>query len=584
MTDPRALPRIDYLRDLASRLKACGHGARGELLDAAQQQLGYATRQAVYAALQREVGWTSGRKPRADRGASAIDAEAVKKVAGMLHVATRDNNKALMSFETAIEVAAANAILSKPVAPSTIARRMRQEGVHPKQLKARAPSQEMRSLHPNHVWQIDASICVLYYLPGGRVRSMDAHKFNERKPANAALVIKERVLRYVATDHTSGTIFVRYYNAAGESAELVFDFLLWCFALQAERVAHGVPKMIVWDAGAANMAHTVQAMLRGLGVAHWAHRPGNSQAKGSVERAQDIVERNFEGLLRLSDQIQTIDDLDRRAVTWSAAFNGARKHSRHGQTRNAVWLTITAEQLRLCPPVDVCRQLLTSKPIERVVDQHLTISVAGETYDLRDLPGVHTGLKIEIVKNPFRAPNIWILQDTGADAKYLEFAPLPRDQYGFVTTAAVFGESFKSKPEADADKKRGDINQDAYGVRDQRDVSAVRAKGKVAFDGKIDPFKHIDQAAAELPTFIPKRGSELHVPMQVDVEAKPLTHFEALRALRALLGRSIEPHEAELVQTLHPAGVPESELTALVDRITGKSATTATPPRLRIVS
>ena len=47
---------------------------------------------------------------------------------------------------------------------STIIRALRTFRLHPDQLLAPAPAVELRSLHPNHVWQIDASLCVLYYL------------------------------------------------------------------------------------------------------------------------------------------------------------------------------------------------------------------------------------------------------------------------------------------------------------------------------------------------------------------------------------------------------------------------------------
>ena len=44
----------------------------------------------------------------------------------------------------------------------------------------------LQSLHPNHVWLIDASLCVLYYLQAEGKRSglqvMDADKFYKNKP------------------------------------------------------------------------------------------------------------------------------------------------------------------------------------------------------------------------------------------------------------------------------------------------------------------------------------------------------------------------------------------------------------------
>jgi hypothetical protein len=51
-----------------------------------------------------------------------------------------------------------------PLSASAIIRALRQYRLHPDQLRAPAPAVQLASRHPNHVWQLDASICVLYYL------------------------------------------------------------------------------------------------------------------------------------------------------------------------------------------------------------------------------------------------------------------------------------------------------------------------------------------------------------------------------------------------------------------------------------
>ncbi|MCH3857668.1 hypothetical protein LZB78_09785, partial [Campylobacter jejuni] len=78
--------------------------------------------------------------------------------------------------EAAVEVLRANNMIEalrinpatgevSPLSISTIRKALRNYRLHPEQMLAPAPAMSLRSLHPNHVWQIDASRCVLFYLP-----------------------------------------------------------------------------------------------------------------------------------------------------------------------------------------------------------------------------------------------------------------------------------------------------------------------------------------------------------------------------------------------------------------------------------
>ncbi|MFM2520608.1 integrase, partial [Escherichia coli] len=95
-----------------------------------------------------------------------------------------------------------------PLSEDAISRALRNYGLHPEQLDAPAPHTEVASLHPNHVWQIDASLCTLYYLSNGHkgLQVMDSAKFYKNKPANLARIASDRVWSYEITDHASGWI------------------------------------------------------------------------------------------------------------------------------------------------------------------------------------------------------------------------------------------------------------------------------------------------------------------------------------------------------------------------------------------
>jgi hypothetical protein len=102
-----------------------------------------------------------------------------------------------------------------PLSASAIIRALRQYRLHPDQLRAPAPAVQLASRHPNHVWQLDASICVLYYLKNPAkgvkgdtgLRIMDEKEFNKNKPANVAKVVNDRVWSFEGTDHTTGWIY-----------------------------------------------------------------------------------------------------------------------------------------------------------------------------------------------------------------------------------------------------------------------------------------------------------------------------------------------------------------------------------------
>jgi len=151
--------------------------------------------------------------------------------------------------------------------------------------------------------------------------------------------------------------------------------------------------------------------------------------------------------------------------------------------------------------------------------------------------------------------------------------------------APVFGERYAAQADTDVDTARKDANELAYGERDTLDAVAKKTKGAIAFDGEIDPFADVREKAAQTPTYMQRRGTELHVPNPAYVEMKPLDQVEALFELRARLGRSLDRREAEAVLVWFPDGVPHEELDALVARIeqlpaAGASPAFQEPPRL----
>ena len=172
----------------------------------------------------------------------------------------------------------------------------------------------LRSLHPNHVWQIDASRCVLFYLPRASkgdsgLRIMDHTDFYKNKPANVIKVINESLWRYVVTDHTSGWNYSTYVTG-GENATNLVDVLIDAMHRREGEAMFGVPLMVMLDPGSANTSAIFKNLCKALRIHVQINKPKNPRAKGQVEKGQDITERDFESTLRLlpSDKVDSLED------------------------------------------------------------------------------------------------------------------------------------------------------------------------------------------------------------------------------------------------------------------------------------
>ena len=208
MTNPN-LAEIDYLRQIAAELTEAGHGKRGPIIKRACEYLTVSNAE-LYRRLAK-VGFTSGRKTRSDKGNTIVSLEAAELVGGMVINAASKTGKKRMSIKLALEVAQDSG-KAPGVSAATISRIMKQNMCHPAQLAMPTAHTRQRSLHPNHVWQIDASVCVVFYLNHkAGLHVMDEREFYKNKPANLKKIEKDRVIRYVLTDHTSGSIYHEYF-------------------------------------------------------------------------------------------------------------------------------------------------------------------------------------------------------------------------------------------------------------------------------------------------------------------------------------------------------------------------------------
>ncbi|WP_396234757.1 transposase [Acinetobacter baumannii] len=569
----------DYLREVAAKLQAAGHGQKGEIIATACKYLDV-SRPQLYRDLE-TVGFKSERKQRSDKGKTVVPTEVAEMIGGMVHVATRANGKKTLPITTALDMLVADGKAPR-VSAGTIARVMKQNMCHPKQLATPSAHTQQKSLHPNHVWQVDASVCVLFYLPKGGMQVMDEKKFYKNKPANVKKIENDRVIRYVMTDHFSGSIYVEYVTGSESSENLIEVFLNGIQKRSAQEPLHGVPNILYADKGCANTSGLFKNLLERLDVTFIPHATGNSQAKGQVENGNNIVETQFEGRLRFM-QINNIQELNAHVASWRSYWNETKVHSRTKRTRNAVWLTIKPEQLRIAPPMELCRELISTVPVERTVKANLTVSHAiqgygSQDYDVRHVEGVYPKAKLQIVVNPYRAPCIDVLtKDQYGNDVIFTCEPMQVDWVGFGNDAAIIGEEIKAMPQSKIDENRKRILKKAYDADTLEQVDKAIAKKKPAYEGQLNAMA--DVKAVEVPTYINRAGEQMHTEISRR-QVAPVNLIQAAKQIRGLVGDLWTPECMAALKKSYPNGeVPQDVIPEIAEGI--KAATQK--PKLRVV-
>lgn len=579
----------EHIKGVAVRLESAAHGEQTALIKAEADFLGIKP-QTLYRRLQKMTGWSSGRKARADKGVTSQNLEAAKFVAAIQKTSIRKNGKVTMHVPTAASIAHANGH-DISVSPSRLGRILKERRLDVgTQARAKAFTR-MRSLYPNHVHQVDPSLCLIYYMKGHQYIIRD-DQFYKNKLENVAK-IKLKVWRYVLFDHCSSSLIPWYVEARGESQANLFEFLMFAWGRQPGRPNHGVPEILMMDKGSANGAHAIKNLCRHLGVKVESHLPGNARAKGGVEGGNNLVETHFECRLK-AEPVDTVEQLNAAALAWANAWNAdlipmldCRLH-RKGVTpvaRTDIWLDITAAQLRFLPAVETCRALLEGKTATRKVNglqitfKHPQAEFT-QAYDLSGCDGVCDGDMVEISPLLYGRCAV-IVKVSRFDGEPVEYVrePIEVDARGFPVEAPVWGEGYQSKPDTDSDVRAKELDRIAYPDRDLKQITRAKDKNEVPFGGTVDAFSHLQKI--DMPAYLAKRGTDLNVPNRIEVEIKPLNHIQVAMKLSDIFGRPPTSIENTQLREWYPDGVLEELLQAVADRLEGKALEQA--PRLAIV-
>ncbi len=564
---------------------AAGHGQKALVVSEACAALGGCSAHTFHKLARRLVG--RGRKKRADAGAIALSRDEAQMISAYMLASFRRNGKQLCSVKDALKELRANgAIRAERVTPdgeilglseSAISNALRAYHLHPEQLNQPTPHTHLSSPCPNHCWQMDASVCVLYYLPksGAMIREMKESEFYTGKLENFEKIKGLMVIRYLITDHRSGMFRLRY-TVGAESGDNACEHLIQCMQKPADArgMLYGVPRFLMVDPGSAQTGRKFRRLCRRLGIELIINKAGNARAKGQVEKGHDQVETGFEHALRLlAHELRGLDDLNRLADLWQRHFNTLEIHSRHGKPRWDVWALITPTQLVLPPSVERCQDLATKDPESRKVNGDMAVSWANEFYSVRHVPGAAQGQDVMVCQNPWR-DNELVLVREDADGREIQF-PLPhmaRDEAGqFIGEfAAVIGENYTRPADTVLDTNRKEVQRLIANTSSQKEAEKRLANSSFVplAQFAIDPLK--TERETELPAVLERAATQLEIDGE-RIEA-PISLIDILLLAREALGRRVTPDEYEFLSRRFANGGTPDQVQRVLAQFGGSDA------------
>lgn len=579
MSRPREMSAsyITQLVAVADEVSLAAHGSKEAVYQRACELLGVS--RATLLAHIKKVSLAKPRKRRKDAGEVELPYAEAFLISAYCMRGYRQNQKKITHIKEAINVLRENnEILGGVVdtetgeirllSDSAIGSGLRAYTLHPDQLRSPTPHRPLKSRGPNDVWEVDASVCVIYYLPdgGAELVELDAAVHYKNKPENLKAIEQFRVIRYVLSDHASGVIRYRYYPHA-ESGEHTVAFLAWAMAPKGGNDPfQGAPFKVMVDPGA-TAGGLVRRFCAKMDITLIVNKAHNPRAKGQVEKANHQVETSFEQTLRyLKPRPANFDALNELAQTYQLWWNHCKVHSRTQQGRFAVWLTITEVQLRTTPSAEILLSLATHEPEKRQVQGDLTVAFKNRRWNVQDVPGAIVKGDVFIHWHPFIPETAMaVVFDEDGIEQHIALAEIKKGEYGYAEHGAYIGEDYKAMPDTLADTNRKAVLKLAAGTETLKEAEKKSAKKDfVPFDGRIDPLK---ASKAPLPSFLPKQGQALEVTApEVQLLRKNPTQMALW--MRGRLGDDYTPAVLTVLTQRFPEGATEPELEQVLAEMT----------------
>lgn len=563
------------LAGFAARLETAIHGGCSPIMAEASTALGVSV-QTVHRWL-REHRHT-GRKQRSDAGQLALSREEAVVVSAYLMDGPRANGKQIITLVDAVKALRKNQLIRAeridtatgeiiPLSETSIARALRHYHLHPEQLRRPTPHQPLSSPHPNWCWQVDASVCVVYYLPdgGAAICELKDEVHYKNKPENLKAIEQFRVIRYVGTDHCSGVLRARYYPHSESGANTV-RFIAWMMAPKGNPADpfHGAPKFLMVDPGATSSG-MVKRFCERLDVELIVNKPGNPRAKGQVEQGNNLWETRFESGLRfVRHKVRDFASLNALAETYQLHMNATAVHSRTKKPRFAKWLEIMPDQLRTTAPEAALLALATEAAETPKVRGDLTVGFKGRIWNARTVPGVAIGKKIEVHWYPFLADTAMAVVKEDGREIHVPLDEVTKDEHGFPSTAATIGVEFKAPPETISVTHGKEVARFSAGTTTLAETEKARkAKDYLPFGGAMNPF--LEAETAPKVTYLPRAGTALDTVVLM-TSSRVLSATRAGMVLRDRMGDEWRAEYFEFLQMRYPEGISEDALQRLEDQ------------------
>jgi hypothetical protein len=551
-------------RNWVDRMDAASTPAARREVTAEMCRLFGITERAAYRRL-RDAGWESGRARRRDAGTTAAAEPVLLALAEMERRCIRKNGKATLPLNVARSILEERGV-TIPVGDGRLRELLRARHLSVKDMKAPAPYQPMRTEYPNQVHCADPSVALFYYPPGGKQKIIgddENYKNKDFYAAKGGGKEKPKCWRYVLTDHYSGMICARYYITCGETAVNMYDFLLYAWGMKENPayIFHGVPELLIWDCGSANIAKATANALKAFGVETKPHLPGNPRGKGQVENANNLVECHFESRLRF-EPVKTLEELNDAVERWCAAWNANTiagldtRLKRSGQiigNRAMLWNRIKPGQLRELPDKEACRQVFANGIQERKVAGDLTVSIVhpkvgrSAKYSVRGLAGIVAGMTVSL--QPIlvtEKPLCIVSYEDGGEARGYEIEPIIFDDAEFEANAPVFGKNYKRPKDTAREKRR-------------KELETPEVAGAVA--GPAHSF--IKPSA---PFLSQQEGTAIGIAETITIREILISPTEAALRYKAETGISeLEAGFIEGLRSRFPEGVPVTEINKMIE-------------------
>jgi len=458
-----------------------------------------------------------------------------------------------LTVEGAIELAFKNGALKCDRLPplSTVTRRLRELNISPADLVAPAPHVELRSLHANHVHQLDASLCVQYQFgpKGLKLRHVDLSKIDKTP--------KQAIHRWVLADHASGAFVPMYFDSPGERLEDMLKFLFWAWRPKDDprNSFGGLPILLYADPSGPHRSHALANLCTAYGIDLRLHESGRARSTGSVERTHYTYERYFESRLRL-EPLKSVEQLITTARLEAMKLCATRPHSRHGMTRFEAFERTAPQPLRV--PVDDFEQfcwIAHGREEEATVDGALAVVVNKRRYRL-DPEQVTRRQKIIVRPHPFDRGLVRFFASKSGPELTAEVIETGLLQYDI--RANVIGETPVNKlPKTRAQRV----------IEASKDLESIKA------------FLSDEDMPAEVYARPPLQ-TQVVGPVEAPVD-ELLDRTDAKLWIVARLGRALTEVEAAWLNTHLPEQLAESALGALYNDF---QAVHSSGPHLRAVA